>query len=410
MRTTRLLGRKARRHAGGGFSGTLAGLAAGAGLMYFLDPRGGAWRRSQAVQRASRALRDAEETVEAGARDLRQRARGLAHEARARASREHVDDEVLAERVRARLGRLASHPRALQVAARQGRVELSGPIFSAEHGRVIRGVWLVRGVRAVEDRLDPHETAAEAPSLQGAGPKPGPRPQPLQRAWSPGTKLLATAGGALLVGRALFGKGFVRLPAGLFGAALVRRAMAHAGAVTEDGRRLARAASAAANRAREARGERQAHSGGWHPEPEVREVKSPAELEPGIASASPRPTFSNRVDRGGHDGERGGNGGRRPGGGEGRGGGGGGGGGWTASGEQGIPGSGDVTPGASYLAPDAGTGVREADLGAMSPPDVGVEPELGAGDEGTTEDLGGGAARADEPGGPPRRDPSDERG
>jgi hypothetical protein len=33
------------------------------------------------------------------------------------------------------------------------------------------------------------------------------------------------------------------------------------------------------------------------PHPEVHEVKSPAELEPGLFSASPRPTFSSRVDR-----------------------------------------------------------------------------------------------------------------
>jgi hypothetical protein len=31
--------------------------------------------------------------------------------------------------------------------------------------------------------------------------------------------------------------------------------------------------------------------------PEVVEVKSPSELEPGVASASPEPTFRDRVDR-----------------------------------------------------------------------------------------------------------------
>ena len=31
--------------------------------------------------------------------------------------------------------------------------------------------------------------------------------------------------------------------------------------------------------------------------PEVIEVKSPAELEPGVASASPEPTFAKRADR-----------------------------------------------------------------------------------------------------------------
>jgi len=278
--TSRFFGRR-RRSRGAGLGSALTGLAAGVGLMYFLDPRRGPGRRSQLAQRAGRVLRDVEGTVEAGARDLEHRARRLAHEARTRVERDHAPDEVIVERVRAKLGRVASHPGAIEVTVRAGHVTLAGPVFSAEHAQVFRGVRLVRGVRSVDDRLDPHETSEGVAALQGAGPRPGPRPEPLQRSWAPGTKLIAGAAGTLLLGRALFGDGLMRIPAGIAGAALLGKLMGESGAVTREARRAARAASEATNRDRERRGAREGHRGAWHSEPEVQEVKSPAELERG---------------------------------------------------------------------------------------------------------------------------------
>jgi len=92
---------------------------------------------------------------------------------------------------------------------------------------------------------------------------------------------VAAAAGGFLVWRAAFGRGLARLPTAVAGAALVRRAL---------GRRSpGRAAHREGGHAEAARTPAQ---------PEVIEVKSPAELEPGVRSASPEPTFSNRVDRG----------------------------------------------------------------------------------------------------------------
>ncbi|HEY6002018.1 MAG TPA: BON domain-containing protein [Anaeromyxobacter sp.] len=207
--------------------------------------------------------------MEAGARDLRHRARGLAHEAAARVERDLASDDVIVERVRAKLGRLSAHPSAIRVASRGGRVELSGPIFSAERSQVLRGVRIVRGVRSVEDHLEPHEDATGVPALQGAGPMPGPRPDPLQRHWAPGTRLLAGVAGALLIGRALFGKGLGRIPAGVAGAALLGKVMGDSQAVPREARRMARAASDVAHRERERRSAGEAHAGAWHPEGET---------------------------------------------------------------------------------------------------------------------------------------------
>lgn len=353
MTFERLLGHRRRRRGAGHFANALAGITAGAGFMYFLDPGRGARRRADVAQRAGRVLHDVEATVEAGARDLRHRASGLAHEARARVSEEAAPDEVLAERVRAKLGRLTSHARAVDVSVRSGRVTLSGPVFAAEHARVIRGVRLVRGVRSVDDRLAPHETAEGVSALQGGGPSPGPRPEPLQRTWAPGTRLLAASIGAFLAARALVGRGGGRIPAGIAGAALLGKVMGGSGTVRREARRVARDLSAAASRETERREEREAHRGAWHPEPEVREVKSPAELEPGVASASPGPTFESRVSR--REKER-----RRT---RSKG--------WdAAAGAEAnapAPGTEDVTSRGDYVAPAEGEGVRERDLGATSP-------------------------------------------
>jgi hypothetical protein len=344
-----LFGRRRRRRGAGHLANAFAGVAAGAGLMYFLDPGRGARRRADVAQRAGRVLHDVEASVEAGARDLRHRAGGLAHEARARVSKEAAPDEVLVERVRAKLGRVTTHARAVDVAAQGGRVTLSGPVFAAEHGRVLRSVRLVRGVRSVEDRLEPHDTAEGVSALQGGGPSPGPRPELLQRTWAPGARLLAGSVGAFLAARALFGRSAGRIPAGIAGAALLGKIMGGPGTVRREARRVARDASAAASRETERRKEGEAHRGAWHPEPEVREVKSPAELERGVASASPEPTFESRVSRRGKERAR-----KRSKGLD------------AAAGAEAsapAPGSEDVTSRGDYLAPDEGAGVREGDLG-----------------------------------------------
>jgi osmotically-inducible protein OsmY len=240
------LGRRRRRGANGAgrLLGGMGGLAAGAGLMYFLDPRRGTARRADVKQRAASMARSAGQFVEAGARDLEHRARGLVHEAKARVRPDRPDEEILAERVRARLGRLCSHPRAIQVSVREGGfVELKGPVLEAEAERVVQGIRHVRGVREVDDDLRRSATAA----LQGGSARPpGPKPELLHETWAPGTRLAAGAAGLFLVGKALLGEGILRPAWGLAGAALLARAGANAPVrrVVAEGREKARGAAA----------------------------------------------------------------------------------------------------------------------------------------------------------------------
>src|SRR5262245_61282846 len=106
----------------------LSGLGLGAGFIYFFDPVSGRSRKILADQ--------------------------IFHEG-------PVDDRVLEERVRARLGRHTSHAAVIEVSAVEGVVTLRGPILLSEMERVLRAAGRVPGVDAVVSELEPHETAGE---------------------------------------------------------------------------------------------------------------------------------------------------------------------------------------------------------------------------------------------------------
>jgi hypothetical protein len=172
----------------------MIGMALGAALAFAGDPAAGRRRRARArdqLVRASRRTRDALDTT---TRDVVNRTTGIVATARGRFRDDHVDDPTLVERVRAKLGRICSHPRAIDVHAADGNITLRGPILARELERVIETVAAVRGVRGVSDELEPHESAEGIPSLQGPGHAMGPRLDVLQRTWAPATQALVAAG------------------------------------------------------------------------------------------------------------------------------------------------------------------------------------------------------------------------
>src|SRR5437588_7740088 len=147
---------------------TLVGAAGlGAGLMYFLDPVLGRRRRVTARDKAGRLIARADDLINKTGRDIAQRSAGLVAEASAcLGGKLMVPDDVLVERVRAKMGRVCSHLSALQISARQGRVILSGPILADDVRPVLRAVASVRGVCEVEDRMAIHEEAGNISALQ----------------------------------------------------------------------------------------------------------------------------------------------------------------------------------------------------------------------------------------------------
>src|SRR5687767_7446730 len=95
----------------------LIGAATGSAVMFLLDPDGGRRRRARARDQMARATRKSREGLDATARDLVHRAGGIAAATRGRWSADPVSDAKLVERVRAKLGRVCSHPRAIDVDA-----------------------------------------------------------------------------------------------------------------------------------------------------------------------------------------------------------------------------------------------------------------------------------------------------
>ena len=182
---------------------TLGALALGAALMYTLDPDKGRRRRAVARDKAYSILLDAREAAGVTRRDIAHRLDGLrARFDRLVRRRPAPDDLQLIERVRARMGRLVSHPHAIQVGAYRGKVTLSGPILAREAGpllETLRGVW---GVAEIEDRLVAHEHPDRVPSLQGGIEPRLPRPLVMQENWPPALRAAALASGAML---ALYG-------------------------------------------------------------------------------------------------------------------------------------------------------------------------------------------------------------
>lgn len=168
-----------------------AGAAIGATAMCLMDSGRGARRRALVRDKAVRTAHKTSDALDALSRDAANRTKGLAAEALGALRKDEVGDRTLVERVRAELGRVVTHPRAIDVhATGDGRVQLNGPILTEEADQAMAAISAVRGVSYVEDRLERHDTPANVPSLQGGRTRPGRRAALLQDSWSPTTKAL----------------------------------------------------------------------------------------------------------------------------------------------------------------------------------------------------------------------------
>ena len=170
----------------------LSGVAIGAGLAFILDPARGGRRRALVRDKVVRGTRVAGEALDATARDMRNRARGMAASTRGRFWSEDVDDARLLERVRAKLGRVCSHPHAIDVDVTDSEVTLRGPVLADEVHDLLTTAASVRGVQSVVNELEPHDSAAGVPSLQGDRRRAGASLDLLQPNWAPATRALVS--------------------------------------------------------------------------------------------------------------------------------------------------------------------------------------------------------------------------
>ena len=137
-----------RRHCGGERAtrhvlAALAGLAAGAGLVYLLDPAEGARRRQTLGGAPSRTAREAWAVVK----------------------RRRINDRVLLTRVREAIGRSVSYPASVRASVSDGIVTLRGDVPLHEVDGLLRAVYGAGEVRDITNRLREHPEPIRLPAV-----------------------------------------------------------------------------------------------------------------------------------------------------------------------------------------------------------------------------------------------------
>jgi len=166
--------------------------------MYLFDPDRGRRRRGLIRNKVEHASTLATDAAGKTRRDVRNHLLGVIAEVESLFRAAEVPDDVLKERVRSKLGRVVSHPSAVEVKAVDGRVVLSGPILADEVHPLLDSVAAIGGVKNIQNDLEVHEYAGDLPALQGGRKRLGARIGPLKTNWSPTTRLIATAAGGAL--------------------------------------------------------------------------------------------------------------------------------------------------------------------------------------------------------------------
>lgn len=132
---------------------SLGAAGTGAALMFFLDPSRGNRRRSLVANKTTKFARIASRTIMGTAQDVSNRTHGVAASFRSRFSNEPPSDEVLAERVRSKIGRIASHPHKIEISVRRGTVTLRGDVPRAEMRELVSKVSSLADVEHVRNQL-----------------------------------------------------------------------------------------------------------------------------------------------------------------------------------------------------------------------------------------------------------------
>ncbi|MCI0489248.1 MAG: BON domain-containing protein [Blastocatellia bacterium] len=203
----------------------ISGIGLGTGLMYLFDPDKGKRRRAQIRDKTVHGLNKANDAINKTSRDMSNRAQGLMAEAKAVFKSGEATDARVVARVRSKLGRRVSHPGAVEVAAEQGRVTLTGHVLASEVANLINCVSSVPGVSLVDNKLEVHEEAGNVPALQGGWPRTGARFELAQENWSPTVRLLVGAAGGALTAYGANRRGALGAATGALGVGLLTRSL-----------------------------------------------------------------------------------------------------------------------------------------------------------------------------------------
>jgi len=210
------------------WSKVVTSAALGAAAMYVLDPNKGRRRRAVFRDKTLSSLTNITHLAQVSARDIGHRVQGLGATAlRLLNGRDATDDLVLIERVRAKMGRVVSHPHAIQIGACAGRITLSGPIVAGEAGPLLDAVRSVWGVSGIDDHLVAYDRPESIPSLQGGRLRNAMRPEIMQAEWTPALRVAAVLGGGVLAICAMRQRGLTRVALATMAVGLTARGAAN---------------------------------------------------------------------------------------------------------------------------------------------------------------------------------------
>lgn len=134
----------------------IAAVAAGAAVMYYLDPAAGRRRRALVRDKGTAIRHGANDYARVKSRRAANRMRGMVARARSTVSPGSIDDDRLHDRIRAKLGHLVDRPGAVEVNVHDGHVVMTGNVLPGEAGELADAVSSMRGVASVENRLESH--------------------------------------------------------------------------------------------------------------------------------------------------------------------------------------------------------------------------------------------------------------
>jgi hypothetical protein len=136
---------------------------------FLFDPISGSRRRAFLRDKGVSLKNSALHRVGKISRDLRNRMRGLESRTARIAKHDEADDQTLIARLRSQFGKKVTHPKSIEIEAREGTVTLRGAILANEVDALIRCAKKVRGVKKVVNGLDPYPTESQLPSLHKKG-------------------------------------------------------------------------------------------------------------------------------------------------------------------------------------------------------------------------------------------------
>jgi len=146
------------------------GAGLGVGFTYFCDPDCGHGRRKKVADRAVSLIAQGERLVEHQGKNILNRAEGMLNRVGSLFHhQEDVPDDVLLERVRSRLGRVAQRPQSISTSVEEGIVRLTGTVAREEKKGVLREIREVPGVLRVEELLtyEKRRNGKSIPTLLG---------------------------------------------------------------------------------------------------------------------------------------------------------------------------------------------------------------------------------------------------